>query len=1389
MAGDEPIVYDVQNMQMAFQTVKQFGTQINKLGTTLTSVHEALQEHLSGDTSGVGRVVASTASDFTGVAGKVFTEGGRVISEMGLRGHNNAGRMQNTEDTATSAFNDLHNANFGDDAPSPGRGGSSAADTGGMGGGSRPSDPTGSPDVEPLGSGDPVEDSKPLQCRPGSSDPVDLVTGAMFLPQSDLVLPGTLMLSLERVHISSYRKGGFFGPTWASTLDQRVEIDDDGIHYAAPDGMVLHYPVPTQPGQEVRAAEGARWPLSWDRRSDTIRIRKPAEGLDLTFPASASAPAPAPAPIPASAAPRPASGVGQVRPLGAVTDRNGNRITFHHDEKGLPALVEHSGGYRVGVLGVLTGAGWRVEELRLLDAANGGPGTLVRRFDYDAHGCLTQVVDCSDLPQIFEYDAKQRITAWIDRCGFRYDYEYDGSGRVVRAGGSEGFYEARFAYDTTARTTVHTDSLGNETTYHWDERGQVVKVTDAVGGHSVTERDRYDRVTARIDPLGRITRSVLADDGRPLRVEHPGGRVVEIEYGEQGLPVRMARPGGAEYRYNYDERGNRLTVTGPLGFALTTAYDERGGVASVTDALGVATGYRCDRAGLPVEIAVPGGGVLSMRYGSAGLPVEITDVGGLVTRMEWRVDGKPLWRQAGRGPREEWAYDGEGNLTEHRDTSGGVTRYKYGPFDTLTARIDPGGVRHEFGYDTERRLTSVTEPGGKVWSYEYDAVGRLVRELDFTGRSMSYRYDAAGQLAAKVNGAGQEIVYTRAEHGRIETSSAEGQVTRYEYDAAGRMLRAQGPASVLEYSYDALGRVVTESCDGRVSAYSYDVLGRRTSRITPSGAGSEWEFDEQGLPVALRATAGSLRFERDATGRERARFLGSRAATTKVYDDEGQLTGQAVWAYPDLDPNLDPAVQAAAPPNLLQQYTYTLRQDGLPEQSQSLTDGPRDYLLDGAGRATAVTAQNWRESYAYDALGNLTYAQYPGDPDAQGEFGYQGSLLRSAGRTSYEYDRQNRLIRKTRRTLSGQTRTWTFAWDAADRLIQAVTPDAGTWRYTYDPNGRRTAKRRIGDDGGVLDEVLFTWDGDHLAEQIVVEGGVGTVTTWDWQPGSIEPVAQTVRRIRHEQLGEEQRAQLDEAFYAVITDIAGTPSDLVDQDGRIAWHRAGTLWGASVAEGGGEVSCPLRFPGQYHDPETGLHYNVFRYYDPATAQYATPDPLRLLPGPNDRAYPANPLVLADPLGLATYGMVPLNDPSSEMAQVAMAARMQNGVSAGNNVAVYRIGDEPNHVYLAASSEGGGGLHSEEVLNNYLANNGISPDKVTAVYSERVPCVTDPDAKVQHNCAQIVAGYPNAQDNISFSLSSDQLGRKVVSDNKSKIRYAMANYSGVPSGLPGYTWAN
>jgi RHS repeat-associated protein len=68
------------------------------------------------------------------------------------------------------------------------------------------------------------------------------------------------------------------------------------------------------------------------------------------------------------------------------------------------------------------------------------------------------------------------------------------------------------------------------------------------------------------------------------------------------------------------------------------------------------------------------------------------------------------------------------------------------------------------------------------------------------------------------------------------------------------------------------------------------------------------------------------------------------------------------------------------------------------------------------------------------------------------------------------------------------------------------------------------------------------------------------------------------------------------------------------------------------------VNIRLRFPGQYLDEETGLHYNYFRDYDPVTGRYLQSDPIGLGGGLNTYGYAlANPLAWTDPLGLFSPG--------------------------------------------------------------------------------------------------------------------------------------------------------
>jgi RHS repeat-associated protein len=68
------------------------------------------------------------------------------------------------------------------------------------------------------------------------------------------------------------------------------------------------------------------------------------------------------------------------------------------------------------------------------------------------------------------------------------------------------------------------------------------------------------------------------------------------------------------------------------------------------------------------------------------------------------------------------------------------------------------------------------------------------------------------------------------------------------------------------------------------------------------------------------------------------------------------------------------------------------------------------------------------------------------------------------------------------------------------------------------------------------------------------------------------------------------------------------------------------------------VVNPIRFPGQYHDAETNLHYNYHRYYEPVAGRYVTSDPIGIDGGLNRYAYATNdPVNAIDPFGLQWGG--------------------------------------------------------------------------------------------------------------------------------------------------------
>jgi RHS repeat-associated protein len=1014
------------------------------------------------------------------------------------------------------------------------------------------------------------------------ADPVDVATGEVVLHQVDVELAGLLPLALTRTHVSSYRDGRWFGPSWASTVDQRIEVSAGGVCYYAADGGRLCY-LREPDMRAVLPVEGDRWPLT--RSGTGWTVTDPVAGQTLHF-----------APL--------SDPYASILPLVAITDRNDHRIDLRYDKDDTLTEISHSGGYRVGVSTV----GGLVTELRLI-----ATDTPLVRFGYDPDGRLTDITNSTGRPQRLSYDADGRVTGWVDRAGTSYAYRYDERGRCVATEGTAGMLAATFAY--TGTTTEVTDSLGHTTRYAFNDLGQAVAVTDPLGHTTTTEWDRYDRPLSRTDPLGCTTAWAYDGDGNTTAVTAADGGVLSVRYAGGRLPVEIVDATGARWLRGYDQAGNLVTETDPLG--ATTTYTWVGGrLAAITDALGGTTRIECDTAGLAVAVTDPLGHTTCYERDAFGRIVGETDPLGNTTGYRYTVEGRLAARRLPTGEVETWAYDGEDNLLRYTDAAGNSTRAEVGPFGLPAAWTDPTGAALRFEYDTEQRIRRVVNPAGLIWTYEYDAAGRLVGETDFDGRALRYGRDPAGQLVRQVNAAGEVTDYRRDARGNVVGIRAGDAVSSYRYDAAGRFAGARNAAAEIAVERDAAGRVVLEACNGRAVRSRYDLLGRRIGRLTPAGAESRWEYDPLNRVAALHAGGALVRFEHDPAGREVRRWIGTRAVIAQSWDASSRLSVQAVYGA-------GPGGPAAL--DLVQRRAVRYRADGLVTGVADLLGGERDYELDPAGRVTAVVGPQWTEQYRYRPGGDIAAASLPaglaGGSAAAGPREQAGSRLRRAGRVRFEYDRDGRVVLRQHLLPSGQRPTWRYRWDAEDRLAAVLTPDGTQWRYRYDPLGRRIAKQRLDAAGTVAEQADFVWDGSSLAEQT---DHAGRASTWDWHPVEFRPVGQ---RDRDGMAGAER-------FHAIVTDLAGAPAGFVTLTGQVSWRTPDTIWSGGPAVA---ADCPLRFPGQYRDAETGLYYNYHRYYDPDTGCYQSPDPLGLHGGPRPFGYVPNPTAWADPLGLTLCG--------------------------------------------------------------------------------------------------------------------------------------------------------
>jgi type VI secretion system secreted protein VgrG len=273
--------------------------------------------------------------------------------------------------------------------------------------------------------------------------------------------------------------------------------------------------------------------------------------------------------------------------------------------------------------------------------------------------------------------------------------------------------------------------------------------------------------------------------------------------------------------------------------------------------------------------------------------------------------------------------------------------------------------------------------------------------------------------------------------------------------------------------------------------------------------------------------------------------------------------------------------------------------------------GKKSYQYDALSRLTGTHGKSSNEFFFYDATGNVLDVGGP-------EMGYGkpvGDRLRALRYwrkdVHYAYDAHGR---RTQQVLNDKN-VVRYGYDAVHQLKDVALPNGSKARYEYDALGRRIAKH-VTAANGRTQTTLFVWDGDWMIQEVTN----GKTITYVKHPDHAGPLA----KIENGKT------------YHYVTDHIGTPQELHDANGKIVWAAEYDAYGTVNQFLADDVANPIRFAGQYHDGETGLHYNLFRYYDPYAGRYINQDPIGLKGGLNQYAYVhGNPVSRADYRGLDT----------------------------------------------------------------------------------------------------------------------------------------------------------
>lgn len=927
--------------------------------------------------------------------------------------------------------------------------------------------------------------------------------------------------------------------------------------------------------------------------------------------------------------------------LSNATDVFGHALTFSYDSLGRISSATTPGGK---VYTYVYDANFNLVSVAY-------PNNSTRQYLYENTSfpnALTGIVDENGKRfATFTYDSQGRATSSQHAGSVEnttITYNGDSTSNVIDALGNARGYEFTTQFDLVKPAAVSNQGCScSAQAYTYDANGFLASKTDFNGIVTAYTRDTRGLELSRTEASGTAQARTITTTWHqtfhlPLTITEPN-RITTFTYDAKGNVLTKAVTSGSQTRtwtYTYNTNGQELTATDPNGHTTTKTYNSNGGVATIANALGqVASIPSYDANGRPLIIQDPNGLATTLAYDSRGRLTSRT-VGTVTTTYTYDAVGQLTRVTQPDGSYIASTYDAAHRLTGIADNLGNRIAYTLDAMSNRTKEevFDPANHLAQTRahiYDSLNRLAQDIGAQNKTTTYGHDGNGNLTSVTDALNHVTHNNFDALNRLVQSTDptSAVTHVVYN-ANDLTTGVTDPRSLATSYTYDGLGNRTSTQSPdTGTTSKTYDATGNVLTSTdARGKTTTYAYDALNRPTSATFADGKTVAYQYDQgtygKGHLTTLTDPSGSTTWGYDLHGRvlQKQQKTGTVTLTTSyAYDSTtGKVSAitypsgrQLAYTYDTVSKKL--ASIKVGNSTLVSGITY---QPFGPVASWSQGNGKtygRSFDQDGrlAGIAIGGTTP---ESVAltYDAAGRITgindSAAAPKIANTgTTNFQYASTSNRQTGSTggtakTYTYDAAGNI------TGDGSA---TFTYGASGRLAQVTKGSATT--YAINGLGQRVAKSGAGADGGTVN---FVYDEvGHLIGEYDASGNAIEETVWlgDLPVGVLKTGAQ----------------------YYVNPDHLGAPLSITDANGKVVWRWDRDPYGNGKPNenpsGLGTFTYNLRFPGQYYDKETELHYNYYRDYNPKTGRYVQSDPIGLDGGANTYGYVnGNPMIGNDMFG-------------------------------------------------------------------------------------------------------------------------------------------------------------